>query len=338
MSWVRWSTALLAVVGGAAVVGLGPAVPAQPTDDGAALLNAAQTANATESYSGTLTVAWRDHGRLLERHAVARVVDGVVEVGTDDQQVLSEGGQRWVDAGGQWSLVVGADTRTPAPPAPDAHWDLHTSPGPEVAGQPTTLVDARDPRTGTQRARYFIDRSTGRLLRRDVLGPSGQLQRQVTFDQLAPVAAAARPAKPPRAAVQNPTGVTAAPSGYPGPHNLGRGYQLLGRYRQPDGTVQLYYGDGLFTLSLFEQRGTIDWASLPAGSERTVDGVQTRTYSTPTGTVVVWAQRGVVITCVGDAPTDQLMLAVHGVVGSGDSSSVVQNIAHFVLGPFGWNS
>jgi hypothetical protein len=32
------------------------------------------------------------------------------------------------------------------------------------------------------------------------------------------------------------------------------------------------------------------------------------------------------------------MLAVHDVVGGGATSSVLQDIAHFVLGPFGWNS
>ena len=67
-------------------------------------------------------------------------------------------------------------------------------------------------------------------------------------------------------------------------------------------------------FALFEQRGAIDWASLPPGAEQTVHGVKTRSYNTPTGTVVVWAAHGVVLTCIGDAPPDQLMVAVHGVV------------------------
>jgi negative regulator of sigma E activity len=338
VSWTRWGTAILAVLGAAAIVGLGPAAPAQPTDTGAALLDAARTADAHQTYAGTLTVDWRDHGHLLERHAAARVVDGVVEVDTGNEQVLSEGGQRWVGSGGRWSLVLGPDTGTPAAPRPDAHWDLRTVPGPDVAGQPTTLVVAADPRTGSERARYFIDRSSGRLLRRDVLGASGEVEREVTFDQLVPLAATTRPLEPARADVKKPTRVAATPSGYSVRGALGRGYRLLGRYRQPDGTLQLYYGDGLFTLSLFEQRGAIDWGSLPAGSEQMVHGVPTRRYDTPTGTAVVWAAHGVVVTCVGDAPPDQLMLAVHDVVGGGATSSVLQDIAHFVLGPFGWNS
>jgi hypothetical protein len=122
------------------------------------------------------------------------------------------------------------------------------------------------------------------------------------------------------------------------PGTVGRGYRLLGRFRQPDGTVQASYSDGLFTLSLFEQRGTIDWGSLPAGSDQTVHGVRTRRYSTPTGTAVVWAARGVAVTCVGDAPGDQLTLAVRDVVGGGDRGSALQDLAHFVLGPFGWDS
>jgi hypothetical protein len=338
VNWIRWPTALLAALGAAAIVGLGPAAPAQPTDDGAALLDATRTADAHQTYAGTLTIEWRDHGHLLEGHTAARVVNGVVEVDAGNEHVLSAGGQRWVGSGGRWSLVLGPDTGAPAPPRPNAHWDLRTAPGPAVAGQPTILVAATDPRTGTQRARYFIDRSSGRLLRRDVLGAAGEIEREVTFDQLVPLAAPARPLAPSRAGVEKPTRVATGPSGYPVPPAVGRGYRLLGRFRQPDGTLQAYYGDGLFTLSLFEQRGAIDWAALPAGSEQMVHGVRTRRYGTPTGTAVVWAARGVVVTCVGDAPSDQLMRAVHDVVGGGDTGSVLQDVAHFVLGPFGWNS
>ncbi len=338
MSWTRWPTAFLAVLGGAAIVGLGPAAPAQPNDDGATLLDSARAAEAHQTYDATLTVKWRDDGQLQERHATARVVDGDVEVDAGSQRVLSKGGQRWVDSAGRWSLVLGPDTAALAAPRPDAHWDLHSGPGPTVAGQPTTLVAAADPRTGTERARYYIDRSTGRLLRREVLTPSGAVEREVTFDQLTPLTSTGAPVKPPRAAVEKPTRVTAPPSGYPVPSTLGRGYRLLGRYRQPDGTLQLYYGDGLFTLSLFEQRGAIDWASLPSGAQEQLHGVSTRRYDAPTGTAFVWAARGVVVTGVGDAPADQLTLAVSDVIGGGATNSLLQDVAHFVLGPFGWDS
>ncbi|HEV2311280.1 MAG TPA: hypothetical protein VGU73_12230, partial [Acidimicrobiia bacterium] len=126
-------------------------------------------------------------------------------------------------------------------------------------------------------------------------------------------------------------------SGYNAPEDLGRGYRLLGQYRQPDGTLQLYYSDGLFTLSLFEQRGAVDWSALPPGTAGKWRGVDLRSYAASTTDAVVWGLRGLVITCVSDAPPDQALLAVHDVIGGGGSSGVLGKIAHFVLGPFGWN-
>ncbi len=341
MSTVRWSGALLALLGLGIIVGLGPPAPAQPSSsDAEALLHAASTASSHLSYTGTLTVEWNDDGQLQQTDTITEVVHGVVEVGQG--AALSRDGQRWVGSGGAWSLVLGPTVAAAPPPTPNRNWHLQTQRGPVIAGAPTTQIVVSDPQTGTVRARYFVDPSNGLLLRREVLDPHSRLVREVTFDQLLTVGTNAAPAlpapaPPAHARSDEPTRLAALPAGYDAPSTLGRGYRLLGRYRQPDGTVQLYYGDGLFTLSLFEQHGTLDWASVPSGTTEHVDGVTTRLVATPTTSAAVWDAHGIATTCVSDAPPDQLLLAVHGLVGGENSSSVAHDIAHFVLGPFGWN-
>ena len=53
------------------------------------------------------------------------------------------------------------------------------------------------------------------------------------------------------------------PDGYRAPSSLG-GYELVTRSQHPDG-VLLFYSDGLFTASVFEQQGDLDWSALPDG-------------------------------------------------------------------------
>jgi sigma-E factor negative regulatory protein RseB len=120
------------------------------------------------------------------------------------------------------------------------------------------------------------------------------------------------------------------------PARLETGFRLLGRYVQPDGTVQLFYSDGLFSLSLFEQPGLVDWSALPDGGRRdTVGSERAEWYATDAGTVVVWSRHGLVLTGVSDAPPDTVRAAV-GTVKS-DDSGVIDDLVDFVLQPFDWD-
>jgi len=332
----RWVAVGLTAATVAAVVGIGPAV-AQPSSQGAQLLAAARRAASRASYDGIVVVSWRQDGAQHQSRALAQVAEGTVQMGVGDQHVVSFGDTRWVGSPGAWNLVLGPGTPSARPPALDANWTLRTAPGPLVAGRPTTVVSAVDPTTGDTRARFFVDVATDTLLRQDVLDANGTLLRQTRFDVLVPLPAVSPPTAPSGAQSAEPTALASVPSGYKAPKDLGRGYRLLGQYRQPDGTLQLYYSDGLFTLSLFEQHGTIDWSSLPSGTAGKWQGVDLRSYPASTTDAVVWGSHGFVITCVSDAPLDQALLAAHDVIGGGGSSGVLGQIAHFVLGPFGWN-
>ena len=161
-----------------------------------------------------------------------------------------------------------SDRTAPPPPRrrPTPAGTSSRRPGPGWRAGTTTAVVAADPSSGAPRARFFIDTATGTLLRRDALDAHGHLVREVSFEAFLPLGDIPSPVHPQATKTEEPVTLRSVPSGYQGPGALGSGYRLLGRYRQPDGTVQLYYGDGIFTLSLFEQKGTIDWGSLPAGT------------------------------------------------------------------------
>ena len=76
---------------------------------------------------------------------------------------------------------------------------------------------------------------------------------------------------------------------------------------------------------------------MPAGPSEQLRGVEVRSYAAPTTNAVVFGAHGLAITCISDAPPDQAMLAVRDVIGGGSSPSVLAKVAHFVLGPFGWD-
>ena len=202
---------------------------------------------------------------------------------------------------------------------------------PRVAGRGTSVVIARGS-DGHVRARFFVDSDTHLLLRRDTLDRDGHLVRSVRFVRLNTGVAPAVPQVP----TDGPTisATDEVPDGFTAPEELG-GFRLLGRYQHPDGTLQLFYGDGLFSLSVFEQDGVVDWSGMPDGGQRSaVEGEQARTYSTAAGTVVVWGERGLVFTGVSDAPVDTLRSVLPDVAG--DDHSTADDVLDFVLGPFGW--
>jgi hypothetical protein len=124
------------------------------------------------------------------------------------------------------------------------------------------------------------------------------------------------------------------PDGYRAPDSL-EGYRLVTRSQHPDG-VLLFYSDGVFTASVFEQQGDLDWGSLPAGgSDSQLADTRTRTYHEPSGDVVIWARNGLVYTCVSDAPSDVFASMVERLADG--ERSTAESVVDFVLGPFGWN-
>jgi hypothetical protein len=310
--------------------GAGAGSPASPA---ARLVAAMRTATAQTDFSGVVTVTWRNvHGHQEHATVDVRAANGVLEVTADGQVVLDDGGHTFLKDDLGWTSPVSE----PSPqhrPSPDARWRLAVNHGTSHDRDVSTVVATR--RDGTVAARLVIDDATHLPLARQVLDDHGAVLRSYEFVSLDLAAGAATPA----AAIPNATSYTATaidhvPSGYHAPDVAGAGYTLLSRSRHNDG-VHLVYSDGLFTASVTEQRGELDWAAMPSGGTTTdVDGVRARRYVKASGDVLVWERDGVVYTCVSDAPTDVLASMAAGLTPHRGAAA---EVADFVLGPFAFD-
>lgn len=295
------------------------------------LLTRMRQASSTYDFSGTATVTWRDGTTV--RRAKVEVTDagGTVEARVDGNVVYDSGDRTYVKDGSRWTSVA-VDAGGRDVPDAAAHWKLTTDTGPDVAGRSTTEIVATR-RDGSVAQKLAVDDDTGLLLRRQVLSPDGAVERSLTFTEL-DLGATTVVTAPASVRVEASSTITTMPDGYRAPQSL-HGAALVTRTKQPDG-VLLWYSDGIFSTTVFEQRGTLDWGALPDGGTTTdVKGSSMRRWFDPSGTVLVWENDGIVYTCVSDAPSDVVDAAVAAFAAS--ERTALERVADFVLGPFGWN-
>lgn len=322
-----------------ALVVLGPAAGA--ATDPAAVLERARTATVREDFSGTVEVRWKTRGKWHSERTPVTATGGTVQVGQGVRQAEGQGHDRWVAGVSGWR--AGWDEAADAPvPAPDRHWKLRAANGPEIAGRTTTVVTARDRTTGRPVLKEYVDRSTGVLLRRTVLDADGRPVRVVGFVAVSKLGGArstppTTPARHPTDARRTPAAVRTVPAALDAPASVADRYRLISRYRRSDGVTQLYYSDGLFGVSVFEQSGSLDRSSIPAGTPVKVSGADATTYDVAGGTVVVWDHDGAVRTVVSDLPDDGLVTFARSFDDRHDASGGwLHGVADFLLGPFGW--
>ena len=338
--------ALAATVATLAAVGsfaLAPnaAAPSQ-TGPGAQLLDDARRAAEEQDYSGVLEVSWSDARGEHSSDVAVRSANGVLALG-ERPQVIVNGARRFVQGPDGWLAVWSQETRTDVP-SPSAKWELAVRDGPAVAGRPTREIDATDRHDGLVRERLYLDEVTSLLLRREQLDTRGRTVRAVGFTTIGEPAvgtfnaslAGEIPQTPSRSTNRQPRVLDEVAAPFRAPRSAGDRFHLVGRYDEDDHTLHLFYSDGLFSVSVFEQKGELDPTGLPAGAEsRTVAGRDVRQYRTPGAAVLVWESGDVVYTTVSDAPLDQVD-AVVGDVSAPRSTDALTHITNFVLGPFSW--
>ena len=338
----------LAVVAGVVVLaGLAPiALSSDPaatsqTGPGVQLLDDARRAAQEQDFSGVLEVTWSDGRGEHSSEVFVRSANGVLALG-DRPRVIVDGARRFVEGPDGWLAVWSQETAPDVPPASDK-WLLSVRDGPTVAGRQTREVDATDRRGDRVRERLYLDESTSLLLRREQLDTRGRTVRAVGFTSIGEPAGALigalpteAPSAPARSTSRQPRVLREVTTPFHAPGTAGDRFRLAGRYDEDHGTLHLFYSDGLFSVSVFEQEGDLDPAGLPAGAEsRVVDGRDVRQYRTPGGVVMVWQSGDVVYTTVSDAPVDQIdrVVANFGPSGSPDA---LDRVTDFVLGPFSW--
>ncbi|MFD2079351.1 sigma-E factor negative regulatory protein RseB [Actinopolymorpha cephalotaxi] len=292
-----------------------PGSPSTPDDPRALrLLRRAVVAEHTVAYRGTQFVAvWSRSADSSELVDVANLPGR----GTTFARRGGDGPTAFVDRS--------ADARADGSEASGDHvenLDLLTgayqvrlaAPG-HSAGRTTEVVEAVRA-DGAVAARFWLDRRTGVLVRRELYDHDGSLVRANAFVDL-DLGSATAPARP----GGQPAQVTSSPAADDGPvvaaadyprlaaqgwncceSRLGSGPALRDVRRSDDGArLHLSYTDGLVSTSVFEQRGELDEAGMRGFTRRTTDAgdVYVR-YGL--SSYAVWAANGLVYTAVCDTP------------------------------------
>jgi sigma-E factor negative regulatory protein RseB len=335
------SRRLVAVLGAAlATVVVLAAAPhrAQADDSRAArsMLERAREATAGQEFDGTVLVEWSEGGKRRQRTVSVHDDGGVLRMG--DNLVLGAGSRRLLRTGSGWQLMWSGGA-SGSEPDPSSKYRFDVSRAATVAHRPATRVVVM--RSGAVRERMFFDNATGIMLRRDQLDANGRLARRFTFvDVTSPHpkdggSTAALPKVDPGSRADAPHALADLPDNLSAPKRVGNGFVLSGVYSQPDGSVQLYYSDGLLGLSVFEREGELDWGALPAGGRTTeIDGRRTRVYATAAGTALVWGHDDVTYTCVTDASLEEVT-AVAADLSPSDGGAL-EDAGRFVTAPFSW--
>jgi hypothetical protein len=301
-----------------------PAVGAPPrpvgAEDAAALrlLDDAARASRSLTYSGTKYVAaWRPGGTsstLVEvrhdprRGTVVSTSATAAREGDDDGLVLAA---TRLDRD---LLRVLADA-----------FDLRIAGVGRCTGRDADVVEARRPQGGSVAGRFWIDRETGLLLRREVYDDDGRRVRSSAFVDLvltpsAPVVAASNVRT-----LTSDVGATVPRSrlarlrdeGWHLPARLPGGYELFEARSRAHGdadggageVLHLAYSDGLSTTSLFVQPGSLGSEPPRGFAGREVAGASVWAHDGAPERIV-WAGGGRVWTLVSDAPERAVAAAV----------------------------
>lgn len=194
-----------------------------------------------------------------------------------------------------------------------ATYDLGVVARDTCGGRAAHVVEARRPGVTSAAAvagRFWVDDATGLVLRREVLGTDGRLLRrsELTDLRVGPVVSDAGTTEVAGAALR-PRGErlsadaldVLARQGWPVPRTLPGGMTLFDARMLDDQVLQLSYSDGLSTLSLFGQHGTLPGSTV--GVVRTVAGGKVWLTPGEPGRVV-WSEHGRTWTLVSEAPPD----------------------------------
>jgi sigma-E factor negative regulatory protein RseB len=306
----------------------------QGSSAAAPLVAQMRDAAAQWAFGGNVALTWRDpvdSGKVRRANVDVTAAYGTVEVAAGANRIVDNLGTTYVLGDKGWSTVLIAPL-THQPPSADHEWTLSSRPGPTIAGRATTAVTvSRDGRGVVQR--LFLDDDTKLLLGRDVIDADGRIERSLRFTTFG-IQGGPRPIGP--QGESSGTSLRHVPADYVAPSSTKGGYELIAKANGSDGGVQLSYSDGIFSVTIGERTGELDWDALAkGGTSATVAGHAARVYAEPGGTVIVWQGDNVVFTCVSDAPMDVTATMISGLSPAGRST--IERIADYVLGPFGWH-
>lgn len=192
------------------------------------------------------------------------------------------------------------------------HYSLAEAGGGRVSGRAADVVEARRPGpAGAARpvvARYWLDRETGLVLRREVYDRLGHVRRASAFVDVTvgagrPAAGAGESGRAWSEALDLPAVARMRRNGWTCPGSLPGPLPLVDARRggEDGDIVHLSYADGIASISVFQQRGSLDRGRLD-DYRRETSGGRTVWVRDEVPRRVVWSLGGTVYTVVADAP------------------------------------
>lgn len=275
-------------------------VTAGPEQEAIALLEAAALAGQSMTYTGTQYVAtWSRTGSDAALAEVAHDADGGSVVTAP------------MSAAAPIPMTATVDRRLLGLLA--ASYDLVVAAPGRCAGRTTEVVEAYR-QQGTLAGRFWLDRDSGLLLRREVFDEGGRRIRSSAFLDLQVTGVrAVTPAPTPMGGEGAPSADQLRAEGWQVPSDLPAGFELFDtRLNTPvpgEQVLHLAYSDGLSAVSLFAQRGGLG-TEPPAGF--VAEQVDRRPVWVRPGAPerVVWSGGGWVWTLVSDASPETVRAAV----------------------------
>jgi len=275
------------------------------------LLERAAAAPGAAAYTGTQFMsAWSSEGTTSQ----------VLEVSHTpaDGTTWSAGGKAVRSAARSADLSILGDG---AVALMSRHYSLAVGGSGRVAGRDVDVVAASRPGAEPGRAlvaRFWLDRATGLVLRREVYDRDGDRVRASAFVDVAvdaaPGGAAPETGLGDRAWSSTLDGAALQRmrrSGWDCPARLPGPLPLVDARRGGDGRsiVHLSYADGIASISVFQQRGVLDREHLRGYRRDTVEGRDVWVRA-EIPRRVVWSDDGTVYTLVADAPERTVERAV----------------------------
>ncbi len=308
-----------------------------PAADPAALrlLEGAATAPLHAHYVGVQFVsAWTSRGAT----SLVLHVEHEPGVGTQVRSARTASGDgvdTFVAAGGAQPSLMGDNATLQLL---SRNYAVAVSGSGDVAGRLSDIVEVRYAPSGRVAARFWLDRATGLVLRREVYDERGRTTRASAFIQIetskwSPMLSTAGLRPPAYDAVARteawPEAIgtaglsTMRARGWNCPAKLPGSLRLVDARRgqtASGGVVHLSYSDGLASLSVFEQAGRLDVDRLGGYRRVQVDG---RDVYRQEGVPVryVWSAHGRVFTVVADAPPRTVESAVAALPHGGDDGA-----------------
>ncbi len=270
------------------------------------------------SFAGSVDVSWDDSRGPHSAHLDVQAAGGTIALKGGSTLLAGPGGATMTrNPGGDWDMLWNGAQTSAGRPDVDEKYDLTPvdQPAPTmVAARTTRVIEVRQ--ADVVRERLFLDAENGLLLRREQLDLSGHLVHMVAFASIDLGSQATPPVAPTGVSDHSPRHLStvSAPVALPG------GYRRVDAYRDK-GAVQVLYSDGLYDMSVFEQRGGLAKRDVPAeGTPVKVGSSKGWVYAWPGGQVLLWHRGHTVYSVVSEAPVDQLMAAAKALPPAGGSS------------------